>query len=65
MIKFHMHLQKFSKPFQEMSRGSVDGGLLGGSHHKINVIAGEGLLSDKGIVVCLLWITSYTPSSSK
>jgi hypothetical protein len=39
--------------------GSIDVGLLGENHHKIDFIAGEGLLLFE-YVVHLLWITSYT-----
>jgi hypothetical protein len=39
--------------------GSIDVGLLGENHHKINFIAGEDLLLFE-YVVHLLWITSYT-----
>ena len=38
--------------------GSIDIGLLGENHHKINLIASECLLLNEGVAP--LWYTSYT-----
>ena len=43
--------------------GSSDVGLLIENHPKINLIAGENLLSNEGVVP-LSWITSYIASLS-
>ena len=44
--------------------GFIDVGLLGGNHHKINLVAGKDLQLNEGVVF-LLWITSYTASLSR
>ena len=41
--------------------GSIDVGLLGENHHKINLFACEDHLSIKGVVP-FLWIISFTTS---
>lgn len=42
-----------------LGRGSIDVGLVGDNHHKLNLV-----MSNEGIVP-LLWSTSYTPLLSK
>ena len=45
-------------------REFIDVGLLSENHHKINLIVGEDLLQNEGVVP-LSWITSYTTSLNR
>ena len=52
-------LRKEPLTLHHLRKGSIDVGLLHENHHKINLIAGEDLLLNEGIVP-ILWIASYT-----